>query len=244
MGIGLENTGFYYGSLGSNKYFDEESGLHYNRHRYYDPGLGQFTTQDPIGLLGGINNYQYAPNPIGWVDPFGLTCKENTWNAFQADHKGQFANSTKAATAYEELKDKQSPWPIGYDHTKSVKHMEVGDTFNMIVDSGMEDIPGKFATFDTIPDAAYGREQLAIKKGWKSTLDNVVTYKVKKPFDVYEGPVGPQIDGKTYLSGGGSQITFKDPKTSWSNARPNEFNDFIDDPYLEVASIKKLDKEK
>lgn len=58
------------------QYFDEETGLHYNRHRYYDPSVGQFTTQDPIGLLGGVNNYQYAPNPTGWVDPLGLTCKE------------------------------------------------------------------------------------------------------------------------------------------------------------------------
>ena len=58
------------------QYFDQESGLHYNRHRYYDPSVGQFTTQDPIGLLGGVNNYQYAPNPVGWVDPLGLMCKE------------------------------------------------------------------------------------------------------------------------------------------------------------------------
>ncbi len=58
------------------QYFDEESGLHYNRHRYYNPSSGQFITQDPIGLLGGLNNYQYAPNPTGWVDPLGLTAKE------------------------------------------------------------------------------------------------------------------------------------------------------------------------
>ena len=31
-----------------------------------------FTTRDPIGLLGGMNVFQYAPNPIGWIDPFGL----------------------------------------------------------------------------------------------------------------------------------------------------------------------------
>ena len=61
------------------QYFDEETGLHYNRHRYYDPSSGQFTTQDPIGLLGGMNNYQYAPNPTGWVDPLGLSCKENKY---------------------------------------------------------------------------------------------------------------------------------------------------------------------
>lgn len=55
------------------QYFDEETGLHYNRYRYYDPNLGQFVGQDPIGLAGGINLYKYAPNPTGWVDPLGLT---------------------------------------------------------------------------------------------------------------------------------------------------------------------------
>ncbi|UHM92582.1 RHS repeat-associated core domain-containing protein [Rahnella victoriana] len=35
------------------QHYDEESGLHYNRHRYYDPTLGRYITQDPIGLLGG-----------------------------------------------------------------------------------------------------------------------------------------------------------------------------------------------
>ncbi|BFM16850.1 hypothetical protein R50073_30330 [Maricurvus nonylphenolicus] len=58
------------------QYFDSETGLHYNRHRYYDPGVGRFVHQDPVGLLGGNNCYQYAPNPTGWVDPLGLTCKE------------------------------------------------------------------------------------------------------------------------------------------------------------------------
>ncbi|VAW71421.1 Rhs-family protein, partial [hydrothermal vent metagenome] len=58
------------------QYFDEETGLHYNRHRYYNPGTGQFISQDPIGLLGGVNNYQYAPNPVGWTDPLGL-CKDD-----------------------------------------------------------------------------------------------------------------------------------------------------------------------
>ncbi|UUE36446.1 DUF6531 domain-containing protein [Pectobacterium aroidearum] len=55
------------------QYADEETGLHYNLFRYYDPTVGRFTTQDPIGLAGGINLYQYAPNPLGWVDPLGLT---------------------------------------------------------------------------------------------------------------------------------------------------------------------------
>ncbi len=55
---------------------DEESGLHYNRLRCYDPGVGRFISQDPVGLLGGVNNYQYAPNPVSWIDPYGLTPKD------------------------------------------------------------------------------------------------------------------------------------------------------------------------
>ena len=55
------------------QYFDEESGLHYNRFRYYDPSSGRFVSQDPIGLEGGINLYEYVPNPVGWIDPFGLS---------------------------------------------------------------------------------------------------------------------------------------------------------------------------
>ncbi len=52
--------------------FDAETGLHYNRFRYYDPVCGRFVSQDPIGLLGGVNLFAYANNPLAWVDPFGL----------------------------------------------------------------------------------------------------------------------------------------------------------------------------
>ncbi|MEO8488446.1 RHS repeat-associated core domain-containing protein [Pseudomonas sp.] len=55
------------------QYFDPESGLHYNRHRYYNPDIGRYLTPDPVKLAGGINAYQYVPNPTGWVDPLGLS---------------------------------------------------------------------------------------------------------------------------------------------------------------------------
>ncbi|WNJ95105.1 RHS repeat-associated core domain-containing protein [Vibrio ruber] len=58
------------------QYYDAETGLHYNRHRYYSPSTGRFITPDPIGLAGGLNNYQYVKNPTGWIDPLGLSqCK-------------------------------------------------------------------------------------------------------------------------------------------------------------------------
>ncbi|WP_197094770.1 RHS repeat-associated core domain-containing protein [Erwinia sorbitola] len=59
------------------QYYDEETGLHYNTLRYYDPGSGSFTQPDPIGLAGGINLYSYAPNPLTWIDPLGLANRPN-----------------------------------------------------------------------------------------------------------------------------------------------------------------------
>ncbi|MFS2208002.1 RHS repeat-associated core domain-containing protein [Variovorax sp. Varisp36] len=56
------------------QYFDDETGLHYNRYRYYDPVSGRFVGRDPIGLAGGTNLHLFVPNPVQWVDPFGLTC--------------------------------------------------------------------------------------------------------------------------------------------------------------------------
>ncbi|MDL2275939.1 RHS domain-containing protein [Desulfosarcina sp. OttesenSCG-928-G10] len=56
------------------QYDDRITGLYYNTFRYYDPDIGRFTTEDPIGLIGGTNLYQYAPNPLSWIDPWGLKC--------------------------------------------------------------------------------------------------------------------------------------------------------------------------
>ena len=53
------------------QYYDIETGLHYNTFRYYDPDIGKFLSMDPIGLEGGLNLYQYSPNPLIWADPLG-----------------------------------------------------------------------------------------------------------------------------------------------------------------------------
>ncbi|WP_308415612.1 RHS repeat-associated core domain-containing protein, partial [Pectobacterium versatile] len=97
------------------QYADDETGLHYNLFRYYDPTIGRFTTQDPIGLAGGINLYQYAPNPIRWVDPLGLS--------------GSFIDPR--------LINFSQSWVSSNDYAEVISHKGwIGDPLNVIIRDG------------------------------------------------------------------------------------------------------------
>ena len=61
-----------------NQYCDRKTVLHYNFFRYYEPDAGRFVNQDPIGLMGGENFYQFAPNTNVWVDPLGLSVQSES----------------------------------------------------------------------------------------------------------------------------------------------------------------------
>lgn len=54
------------------QYIDEETGLAYNRFRYYDNESGNYISQDPSGLFGGYRLYGYVKEPNSWIDPSGL----------------------------------------------------------------------------------------------------------------------------------------------------------------------------
>ncbi|NQJ69542.1 hypothetical protein HO543_10530 [Streptococcus suis] len=75
------------------QYYDPETSLHYNRFRYYDSDVGMFIQRDPIGLLGGLNTFQYAPNPIHWIDPLGLSTLKNQ----KVEHFDDFDSARRSA---------------------------------------------------------------------------------------------------------------------------------------------------
>jgi RHS repeat-associated protein len=67
------------------QYFDNESGLHYNYFRDYDPEIGRYITSDPIGLNGGVNSFAYAnSNSIKLIDALGLASSRGDSGAFPA----------------------------------------------------------------------------------------------------------------------------------------------------------------
>jgi RHS repeat-associated protein len=59
------------------QYYDAETGLYYNRFRYFDPSVGKFISADPLGLDAGPDLYRYAPSIWSWIDPLGLSCSSD-----------------------------------------------------------------------------------------------------------------------------------------------------------------------
>ncbi len=73
------------------QYFDQDSGLHYNFQRYYQPSTGRFVSRDPFGVSSGLNTYAYGPNTLTWEDPFGLTgeCQGDVFYRAMSDKEKQ-----------------------------------------------------------------------------------------------------------------------------------------------------------
>jgi RHS repeat-associated protein len=92
------------------QYRDQETGLDYNYYRYYDPAVGRYITQDPVGLAGGLSFYRYVTNPVNLVDPFGLfelTFGAAAWCHWNRSQKREFHKKVKAYKKAIEKKKKE-----------------------------------------------------------------------------------------------------------------------------------------
>ncbi len=132
------------------QYYDVETGLHYNLARYYDPRTGRFIQPDPIGLLGGINHYQYAPNPVMWVDPHGLCAKEDSpaikagvndtqpqQPMFYAMGSGNYASAVQTASPTYQLHAiaPDAVQQVGIDYALGATEMLAAGAYNTAVDA-------------------------------------------------------------------------------------------------------------
>ncbi|HAH4445384.1 TPA: RHS repeat protein [Escherichia coli] len=168
--------------------YDEESGLYYNRHRYYDPLQGRYITQDPIGLKGGINLYTYPLAPIRYTDPLGLERVISVYGPPAPDRAGAetplvLTDMTGGVTIYY---DPETGDSMTFDSSNRIDRRSqrgAGDPYTGEVvgcetnGSGISAAYGttKIYTTDTSARWLHGggsslRDPYAPRQGWKPTM--------------------------------------------------------------------------
>ncbi len=93
-------------------YYDEETGLHCNRYRYYHPALGRYFQPDPLGIAGGEDLYAYAANPLVDVDILGLHKTKAKKGKAKGSTKGRSRpkrSSRRARSTRTETKRRRAP---------------------------------------------------------------------------------------------------------------------------------------
>lgn len=171
------------------QYEDAETGLFYNRYRYYDPDSARYLTQDPIGLAGGFNLYRYVGNPVNLIDPLGLSCK--------------LLNLAKRPLALP-APTASNPW-MPNTPMESAPAPAGGLVVQMAMAPG-QTRPGGWATQDHIPDVAYVRKNLAVTPQFKPEVSHVQTFHIPEGVQLQHGMVGPQTHGCATYPGGGTQV--------------------------------------
>ncbi|MDO8074178.1 DUF4150 domain-containing protein [Janthinobacterium sp. SUN176] len=186
------------------QYEDQETGLFYNRYRYYAPEPGRYLTQYPIKLLGGLNSYRYATNPTGWVDPLGLSkkCNKNTnCDPCIGKNPAAWASQWQGHGIYK-----------GRDNWKNTILKA-----NTIIYGGVPGQSGFYFDDDTLTKASGSKSKLGEllqvlphrKFGYRP---DVQAYKVKKDTCVATSIAMAQ-DATIFGNGGGKQFFLSDFKT-------------------------------
>jgi RHS repeat-associated protein len=120
------------------QYADDEVGLYYNRFRYYDPRIGGYVSQDPIGLMGNNPNiYAYTPDSLSWIDQVGFGCTKAFKKKLGFTQRWVKKLTGKSSDDIEELLTKkgwaksrpQAAFPDRIQHTRFTKKTKAGDTY-------------------------------------------------------------------------------------------------------------------
>jgi RHS repeat-associated protein len=148
-----------------------ETGLMYNRYRYYDSNTGVYWSQDPIRLHGGDNLYAYVRDSNSWVDVFGLTPfvpkPVDSGSVFRGVKPGQPAFSPSAADL------------AGADHmpgisSKPKNNAQTQKFFDKMGADVKEIDVSKLSSLEAIQD---GKDHVSLKPSEKYLADNNLTMK-------------------------------------------------------------------
>ncbi len=153
------------------QYFDQESGLHYNRQRYYDPAQGQYLTPDPLGTPDGPNAYAYAANnPLTNIDPDGLIlfAFDGTGNSNPPPGVDDFSNVYKFFQGYDDAKNGQKWYMNGVGRNDADSGINGNSTDPLNGNTGRARVNYMLAQFDN-----YALDTLKAKPKEKINIDIV-----------------------------------------------------------------------
>ncbi|WP_081334307.1 RHS repeat-associated core domain-containing protein [Burkholderia diffusa] len=160
------------------QYYDGETALHYNRFRYYDPGLGQFISQDPVGLSAGANLYQFATNALSWTDPLGLDAK----SAFRRFSLKTILNNPSHPLRFLLARDSAGNVTKHFSPTKGCSHPELinwGDVEDNAWEADMTKNPQTFRTGQPLVQMGHltskfslDKERMALQDAWENQRDS------------------------------------------------------------------------
>jgi RHS repeat-associated protein len=169
---------------------DPETGLYYNRHRYYDPLAAQYMSPDPIGLEGGDRPQGYVLNPAAWSDPLGL----KRWGPHEKGPLGNPNDPNSAASTFRSgsYTERVLEKPIVVYRAHGGRAGPVGQFMTSVKPTGPTQ-----AILDS-----------ALNPDWRNTATAVHQFTLPAGTTIYEGVAGPQVinGGAGSLYGGGPQI--------------------------------------
>ncbi|MEY9935535.1 RHS repeat-associated protein [Catenulispora sp. GP43] len=109
------------------QYFDAETGLHYNLHRYYDPDTASYLTPDPLGLAPAPNDRAYVTNPLTYSDPLGLCGEEADAVADEAPKVGPYTEKGEGVNLKRTANVGDDTWQFNTGHAWRGEHAHSGD---------------------------------------------------------------------------------------------------------------------
>ena len=150
------------------QYEDAETGLYYNRFRYYDPNGGSYISQDPIGLAGGNPTlYAYVSDVNCWNDVLGLT----------AEVYKLVAKKDGYYDVYEWGNDK----PVGKTYLKKGDTWKIGETTNFRTRKDGTEIQNRYTQkWLRQNNLEYKRLQYSPNKSAKTSFQNFETSRIEK----------------------------------------------------------------